>query len=143
MKAFQNLVTIEKKHQTKLMSLEGFLSEKRDFANIYDLIDQIKENVFERENYDQFLLILQYLIMIPKNDQGDELWDSINEILEKLVSKKENLSPDFFSIKKKDSKTLDMIQKKMGELEQLLTAKEEEIKQVIIIFININLNQSF
>ena len=128
---FQKLVSIEKKRQKNLLKLDGFLTNQRDFANIYDLIDQIKENVFQRENYDHFLLILQYLIMIPNNDEGDEMWDSISELLEKLIYKKENLPEDFFTKSKKESRSQDNLQKKINELEDLLKAKEEELKQVI------------
>ena len=131
MEVFQKLVTVEKKRQTKLMKLEGFLSSQRDFANIYDLIDQIKENVFQRENYDHFLLILQYLTMIPSNDEGDELWDSLSELLERLIYKKENIPADFFSGKKKEIRSADALQKEISELQNILKKKDLEIEEVL------------
>ena len=131
MEVFQKLVTLEKKRQTKLMKLEGFLNNERDFANIYDLIDQIKENVFQRENYDHFLLILQYLTMIPSNDEGDELWDSLSELLEKLIYKKENISADLFSSRKKEIRSADALQKKIIELEDIIKKQDLDIQEVI------------
>lgn len=130
MEVFQKLVTLEKKRETKLLKLEGFLNPDRDFANIYDLIDQLKENVFQRENYDHFLLILQYLIMIPSNDEGDELWDSVSELLEKLIYKKENISGDFFSGKKKEVRSTEALQKQISELEDKLKTRDLDFQEV-------------
>ena len=131
---FQKLVSVEKNQQKKLLKLEGFLKAERDFANIYDLIDQIKENVFQRENYEHFLLILQYLIMIPNSEEGDEQWESVEEILEKLIYKKENITSDMFNTFKKENKSSDSLQKKITELEELLKTKDQENKQVKTFF---------
>lgn len=125
---FEKLVNVEKKRKSKTLNLEGFLNNKRDCANIYDLIDQIKDNVFERENYDHFLLILQYLIMIPNNEDGDELWDTTSELLENLIYRKENI--DFLKSSKKDPTSQDVLKKKLQEIEEKNKQLEEEIKQV-------------
>lgn len=125
---FEKLINVEKKRKDKILDLEGFLREKRDCANIYDLIDQIKENVFQRENYDHFMLILQYLIMIPNSEDGDQIWETISEFLEKFIYKKEIKVENFFK-NKKDSND-EIKQKCFIEMEEKIKKLEEENKEV-------------
>lgn len=61
-----------------------------DFSNINEVFAKIVAKTLSSENYENFFKILQQLCLIPKNEKGNKIWNTLNTTLQDINGVKQS-----------------------------------------------------
>lgn len=122
--AFQHLCAEEQDNKF-VDTLKRLLGPDKDVTDVRELIEKVKENVLKRENFNTFLTVMQKLVLIPQNNNGDKIWAKVQRYLENLIVLNEDTGEGEGQEEagKANSNTVE-------ELEGILSVREKEIKKV-------------
>lgn len=63
--------------------------KKMDFSDINEVFARVVSKTLSNENYENFLKILQQLCLIPSNEQGKNIWTTLNSSLQNINGTKQ------------------------------------------------------
>ena len=62
-----------------------------NFSDINDVFAKVVSKTLSNENYEDFFKILQQFCLIPTNEQGKKIWNTLNTTLQSVTGVKQGL----------------------------------------------------
>ena len=104
---------------------------KEDLGNLTVLLGRVKENALKNDCYSSFLGILQKLLLIPVNERGVDIWEHLEEIVNRMTGNSNETVLDASNMGSlmAEKETMEGLEKETKELKEFLEVRDQEIKR--------------
>ena len=109
------------------------VEKKEDFSNLSVLLGKVKENALKNDCYSSFLSIFQKLVLIPTNDRGVDIWEHLEEFVDRLTGGKKEIVLDNSNMNNLmvEKESIEGLEGDVRNLRETMEVRDHEIKNSV------------